>query len=270
MKVIEDTSVKETGSISKNNKWYKEPFVIEFWHRLLIFLEKISVFYFLRSYLPNLKKSNGDFVFPKWRKFLSKNFFIVDLWVVLNNILAIIFIALVQLNIPIWLKYVFLIYGTLRVFEIFIYQLNVIFVHPYKINAGTYALKSYRRMTIMLLHNFFEIVCWFAGTYLLLNFMQFSKTDVNVALNQSFLQMITYNMEIAGEKPKLLARTILQLQAVIGVFMTVLSFARFTSLLPKPNTLDDSEKEVDISKLISKLSAKIDNLQEEIQQLKKD
>lgn len=125
-------------------------------------------------------------------------------------------------------------------------------------------------MTIMLLHNFFEIVCWFAGTYLLLNFMQFAKTDIVVALNQSFLQMITYNMEIAGEKPELLARTILQLQAVIGIFMTVLSFARFTSLLPEPNTLDELEKEESTNELIGQLTDKIKQLQEDIRQLKKD
>lgn len=108
--------------------------------------------------------------------------------------------------------------------------MNVIFVRPYKEKFD--ALRSYRRMTITLIHNFLKIICWSAGTYMLLKFIQ--NPNTSIALNLSFLQMITYNVNIAGEKTDLLPRIILQLQAIIGVFMTVLSFARFTSLLPKP------------------------------------
>ena len=44
----------------KKVNWYKEPFVVEGWHWILSFLEKISVFYFFRVYLANLKNAKGD------------------------------------------------------------------------------------------------------------------------------------------------------------------------------------------------------------------
>ena len=201
-------------------------------------------------------------MFKRWNNFVKGNYFIVDFWVVFNNVLALIFVFLSPVSVPIWLKYILLIYSAIRVFEIFIYQMNVIFVHPNNGSFRKYALRSYRRMTIMLIHNFFEIVCWFAGTYMLLKFMQ--DPNASIALNLSFLQMITYNVNIAGEKPNLLPRIILQLQAIIGVFMTVLSFARFTSLLPKPHTMDELEKEEQIDGNIKEISRRIDALREEI------
>lgn len=252
----------------KKTNWYQESFIVEGWHSILSFLEKISLFYFIRTYLANLTNAKGEFIFKRWNDFVKENYFIVDFWVVFNNVLALIFVFLSQVSVPIWLKYILLIYGATRVFEIFIYQMNVIFVHPYKKSFVKYALCSYRRMTIMLIHNFFEIICWFAGTYMLLKFMQ--DPNASIALNLSFLQMITYNVNIAGEKPNLLPRIILQLQAIIGVFMTVLSFARFTSLLPKPHTMDELEKEEQADTDFKELNQKIDTLQEEIKQLKKD
>lgn len=212
----------------------KKSFIVPFLERILLFLEKLSLFYFLRTFLPSLKSKKGKDFFPKIKKFLTGNYFIVDVWVIFNNILAVIFVFLVQLSIPLWIKYALLVYGGLRVFEIFIYQLNIIFVHPYRGKPKGYALESYRRMTIMLIHNFFEIIFWFAGTYMLLQIMQ-DKTP-SLAILQSFLQMITYNIDIADGKQTVIAIIVLQLQAIIGVFMTVLSLARFTSLFPRPNS----------------------------------
>lgn len=236
----------------------KESFIVPFWERVLLFLEKISLFYFLRTFLPALKKKNGEDRFPKIKNFLTENYFIVDVWVIFNNILAVAFLFLAQAHIPLWVKYALLVYGGLRVFEIFIYQLNIIFVHPYRGEPQEYALESYRRMTIMLIHNFFEIIFWFAGTYILLQIMQ-DKTP-SLAIIQSFLQMITYNVEVAGSKPTAIAVVVLQLQAVIGVFMTVLSLARFTSLFPKPNSKNKHEQEDNLSEKIDKVLKEIEDM----------
>lgn len=62
------------------------------------------------------------------------------------------------------------------------------------------------------------------------------------ALTQSFLQMITYNILLDENKTTLLSVCLLQIQAIIGVFMTILSLARFASLLPKPESKNHREK----------------------------
>lgn len=51
-------------------------------------------------------------------------------------------------------------YGLLRVFEIIIYQINVLFFHPYKFHkAGNeYKIKSPTRIVILLLHNYVEVM----------------------------------------------------------------------------------------------------------------
>lgn len=240
----------------------RDSFIIKVWHHTLAFLEKISLFYLLRTFLPSLKKEGVD-RFPRLKTYLAGNYFIVDAWVVFNNFLAFAFVFFAQMSIPIWINYILLVYGGLRVFEIFIYQLNIIFVHPYRGGTQKYELESYRRMTIMLIHNFFEIVFWFAGTYILLQVMNDKNS---LAITKSFLQMITYDANIAGNKPTTIALIILQLQAIIGAFMTVLSLARFSSLFPKPNTKDDSEKTKQdyTEEQLNMLLEKVDKLEKEL------
>jgi len=96
-------------------------------------------------------------------------------------------------------------------------------------------------MTIALIHNFFEIVFWFAGTYVTLHFL--TKTDTTTAVYRSFTHMVTYTMDIDDKKWSVFSVFILQFQGLIGVFMTVLSLARFISLFPQPGSQDEKEQE---------------------------
>lgn len=207
-------------------EWKKQPFLVELWSNGLRFLEKISLFYIIRRYiLPNYTKGNYRFV---------------DSWLFCHTWLAFLYVILATIDsVPISIKYVLLIYGCLRMFEILIYQLNVILVHPY--NNASYSLHSYRRMTIALIHNFFEIVFWFAGTYMTLHFL--TNSDFTMAIYKSFIHMVAYSMEIDESKWSLIAVFILQFQALIGMFMTVLSLARFISLFPQPSSKDINEQE---------------------------
>lgn len=113
-------------------------------------------------------------------------------------------------------------------------------MHPYQDREQVYQLTSYRRMTVLLIHNFFEILFWFAGSYLFFQLLQ--EQTPTFALTQSFLQMITYNILLDENKTTLLSVCLLQIQAIIGVFMTILSLAHFASLLPKPESKNHREK----------------------------
>jgi len=67
------------------------------------------------------------FLFP----IKSRRYWFVDAWVLGNLILAIESVFIVSFsNTPKIAVWIFTVYGILRVFEIFIYQFNVLLVHP--------------------------------------------------------------------------------------------------------------------------------------------
>lgn len=244
----------------------KAPFLVDLWTWTLQKLEMLSVFYIIRNVL-----------FPEFTK---RNFRFVDSWLFGHTLLALLYVCIANLEwIPIAVKYALLIYGCLRMFEILIYQLNVILVHPY--NTVNYTLNSYRRMTIALIHNFIEIIFWFAGTFITLQFI--TDSTVPLAVYTSFTHMVTYSMELDDSKWTMLTIVLLQFQAAIGVFMTVLSLARFVSLFPQPASTDLKEQEaneVRHAKLMEEIcllkiavdsnSKQISANKEEIEQIQKE
>lgn len=244
----------------------KRPFLVDLWTWTLQKLEMVSVFYLIRNLL-----------FPDYTK---GNFRFVDAWLFGHTALAIIFVFIANVAwVPPTFKYVLLVYGCLRMFEILIYQLNVILVHPYK--TENYSLNSYRRMTIALIHNFIEIIFWFAGTFVTLQFI--TDSTVPLAVYTSFTHMVTYSMELDDSKWTILAIFILQFQAAIGVFMTVLSLARFVSLFPQPASTDIKEQEANevrhaklmeemnhLKFAVEKNSTRIENNEHEINQIQRE
>ncbi|MER2108714.1 MAG: hypothetical protein ABS949_17445 [Solibacillus sp.] len=234
----------------------KKSFLVETCTFMLRNLEKVSVFYILRKLLP--------------KDYISGNTRFVDKWLIGHLFLALLYVFIAGSDkAPNWLKYTLLIYGCVRMFEVSIYQLNVILVHPY--NTSNYSLDSYRRMTIALIHNFFEFIFWFAGTFVTMQFINGASTPL--ALYTSFVHMVTYNIDLdSSSKGSILAVVILQFQALIGVFMTMLSFARFISLFPQPGTQDKNEQVEDenynkLMKVMEDNQAHILKTNEKIEQL---
>lgn len=135
------------------------------------------------------------------------------------------------------------IYGSLRILEIFVYQINVLLFDEYRaqIRGRNYILKSTRRMILLLLHNFIEIIFWFGSTYILftdnfsVNLKDFSIVEI---IYLSFIRMTNF-----GSSPlNYTSSTGLQLlwfQSIIGLFMTLIVLARFLGTLPSPKTFDD-------------------------------
>ncbi len=86
----------------------------------------------------------------------------VELWVVLNLVLAFVsslFVFYVR-DANSWFYYLFMFYGALRIFEIIIYQINVLLFDPYRsLKKGVvYRIKSPTRLVVLLFHNYFEII----------------------------------------------------------------------------------------------------------------
>lgn len=232
----------------ENEKQLPKSFLVPMWEKVFMILEKLSIFALIRL------------LFPK----TTHKYWFVDTWVLGNLILAIVSVYIVSFpNMPKIAVWVITIYGIQRVFEIFIYQINVLLVHPFRSKEPAYTLFSYRRMTVALIHNFFEIIFWFATTYVSFQFtFEHTVQGVNpiMIIYYSFITMVSYTTNLDKSSWTLVTASILHLQAIIGLFMTILSFARFVSLFPKPETLDQKEKEYTIYDNIQRIEKQLDEL----------
>lgn len=170
---------------------------------------------------------------------------LVDAWVLGNLVLSFISVWIVQhtqYNI-IW--NMLLIYGMLRVFEVIVYQINVLLFDEYRARKTnhTYSLRSYRRTVLLLLHNFVEIIFWFATSYKVLagSFTMDDNSMIGVIYN-SFVVMTSFGSTDLHPISNI-GLYILWGQSIAGLFLTLISLARFIGLLPSPKTQDEYEKD---------------------------
>ena len=117
-------------------------FIVEFWSRVFAMLDKLSVFAFVRWMFPSMV-----------------NAWFVDAWVLGHLLLALLAVVVVsQLGNTVAMLVVA--YGLARVIEIAVYQVNVLLFDEYRaIKQGRpYELHGYRRIVLLLLHNYAEII----------------------------------------------------------------------------------------------------------------
>lgn len=205
-------------------------FIVEFWSNIFNFLAKISLFSLIRKFFPLA---------------ISTRF--VDYWVIAHLILSILAaIVATYVHNP-FFGYLLMFYGFQRTFEIVIYQTNVLLFDEYRVikSGGEYHLEGYRRIVLLLLHNYFEIIFWLACTYTVLS-TEFEHKwlsgtgTVFGGIYSSFITMTTFGDFDLLPKTTL-AAAVLLFHATVGLFMTLLSLARFISLIPAPKTRDAIE-----------------------------
>lgn len=200
-------------------------FIVEFWSRVFGALSWLSVFKLLT-------------------RVVRPGYWLVDAWVLGHAVLAVGVVCVVGAVGAHPVTYVLVVYGLLRVLEIVVYQTNVLLFEEYRAaKAGKpYAVRGYRRLVLLLIHNYVEIICWFASTYLLFGELyqfQLPGSDGSVfgGIYSSFIVMTTFgdpNISPQGT----VAAFILCWQSLIGLFMTLLSLARFIGMLPSPQSMD--------------------------------
>lgn len=206
-------------------------FIVEIWSKVFSILRWISPFQIIRISIPATKES----------------YRFVDGWVLANLLLPIVLLLICSAPNLRWWEAIAIGYGGIRVFEVFIYQINVLLFDEYRAKkAGkTYALRGFRRLLILLLHNYVEIIFWFALLYRNLGWaFETSKISLNsflVSLNFSFVTMTTFGYSTIFPK-ETLGDTLTLIQSVLGLFMALLILARFISLIPTPQTLDEFER----------------------------
>jgi hypothetical protein len=206
-------------------------FIVEFWSRTFSVLANVSIFTLVRKLFPSA---------------ITARF--VDMWVLshLAISLAAVFVA-VYSPYPVF-GCLFMGYGFLRTFEIVVYQINVLLFDEYRVvkAGGEYHLEGYRRIVLLLLHNYFEIILWLACSYTVMaadfeHKWQSGTGTVIGGIYSSFITMTTFgDFDLIPQTT--VAAFILLFHATVGLFMTLLSLARFISLIPPPKTRDAVEK----------------------------
>jgi hypothetical protein len=202
------------------------------WERIFHYLRFISVFELVR--LSSKKWPRIAFV---------RTTYFVDLWVLFHLLFSFFSIVIIKYIDFFPLQISLVTYGCLRIFEIFVYQVNVLLFDEYRtVSKGeNYLLQSIRRIIVLLLHNFIEIIFWFGSTYILFT-NNFSVNLQNVSVMEiiyiSFIRMTNFGSSNLNYTSSF-GLQLLWFQSVIGLFMTLIVLARFLGALPKPKTKDD-------------------------------
>lgn len=211
-----------------------DSFIVPFWANIFRFVGWISPFAWVCALFPSLRRS---YVF-------------VDGWVLGHLCLSVFVFVVVPFLDGSWFLGVLFVYGALRIFEVVVYQVNVMLFDEYRARkAGIpYHLKGYRRIVLLLLHNYAEMIFWFATSYRIY-FETFQWGDglpsqALHALNTSFTTMTSFGqMNPMPVDP--VGMALVFVQSLVGIFMTLLSLARFITLIPNPKSLDDLEQSRD-------------------------
>lgn len=204
-------------------------FIVDFWAAVFDLLRWASPFFLLHRLLRR-----------------RPTYFFVDTWVLAHLLASLSAVAYIRLSQNNFLWYLILIYSYLRVFEITIYQANVLLFDEYRASSRrqVYYLRSYRRTVILLLHNYFEIILWFGASYLVLaGDFAFEGLPRSLAgvIYSSFAVMSGFGSP-AVRPMTAVGLCILWAQSLVGLFMTLLSLARFVSIMPAPGSLEDDRK----------------------------
>lgn len=123
-----------------------------------------------------------------------------DLWVLFNLFLSLVFWLFVS-PFHVWWP-IFLIYPGWRILGLVIYLLNVTLFHPYqqiKEGVGHY-VRGYRRIVLLLLHNYIEVLFWYAALYR--NFKCISNSNyvsIDSILGSLYFSVVTMSTLGYGE-----------------------------------------------------------------------
>jgi len=215
--------------------------IVELWAGLFGFLSCISFF----SLAKGIRGLFGDTALP---------YVFVEVWVIGWTLLALMSLAMMtKLAVSFSGVLLFLsILGGVRVGEILFYQINVLFLDEYrnkkKKDSPPYAVRGYRRLVLLTMHNYLEIFIWFAVFYTRTSQCFHVEPDgpllssMSGALYHSMVTMTTLGYgNIYPLRGELIACTLAISQTMIGVFLAVVVLARLIALIPKPLSMDEYE-----------------------------
>jgi hypothetical protein len=203
-----------------------DTFVVPLVETILLFLRKISYFYWVECFL-------------KWRlkgKYKTFGFFFVDVWVIFFLFLSITCYALSFCIQEFYFQTFLIMFSTLRVFEYVVYLLWVLLFA--RKNKGQADVRSFQRLLILIIFNYIETIFWFATWYSILldrgslKLLSPESPHPIVILRESITLMVV-NWSGNFTKLSTSAWMVVTAQDVIGLLLTIGIVARVISLLPK-------------------------------------
>ena len=198
--------------------------VVEWYCKLFEKLEWISILKWLEEGIPRLYRNKG----------------FIDIWAVGHFYLSLLCLTVTPITKIIW------VYGCLRILEIMIVQINLLLFDQFRAakQKWPYFVTSFRRTVLLLIHNYLEIIIWFALLYHTFYYLFETKNIyLNTVLGSAYFSLVTMTTLGYGDiTPKSQwGIVIVIIQALIGIFMAILLLARFIALLPKPKSIDEFE-----------------------------
>jgi hypothetical protein len=204
-------------------------FIVDFWASIFRVLRLLSVFGLVRALAGLLGDDSAV------RRTITSHAF-VDAWALSHLVLAAFAAVVAPQSAGSAVLVSLALYGLLRTFELVVFQINLLLFDEHRsARAGRqYTIKSYRRTVVLLLQNFVEIILWFAVSYAAFA-AEMRVTDASALglIHDSFVATVSFG----SSPPSYLDEAGLVVvfwQGVVGLFMTLLSLARFVGLLPAP------------------------------------
>jgi fatty acid desaturase len=200
-------------------------FIVEYWAKIFNFLRWVSPFQVIRAFIPATRG--------------SKRF--VEGWVLGNLLLSFVLLLICSFPNLHWWEAIAVGYGAIRVFEVFIYQINVLIFDEYRATKSgkSYPPINFRRSVLLLLHNYAEIIFWFALFYRNIDWVfksgEAALDSFFVSLNFSFVTMTTFG-HTAISPTATMGDLLVLIESGIGLVMALLIVPTFVSLLLSPET----------------------------------
>lgn len=223
---------------------FADGFILWGTYHLFNCARQISLFQQIRNMskaIWNLKHKENEW--EREKPFVFSYFF-SDLWVLGNLLLGVWGCFLNSIcGIPI-ISWIFMVYAFLRMFEIFVYQVNVLLFDPIKYGIDSYKIKSATRTVLLLVVNMMEYIVWFTITYIASERLFFGVEYFDITnFLQSFLvftNLISPDTLIDAQNNAVcgVILVIAYVESLIGMFMNILCLARFVGMLPEIKTVD--------------------------------
>jgi hypothetical protein len=210
-----------------------ESWVVKVYSKIFEKLAWISILKWLEEGIPCLYRNKG----------------FIDIWAVGHFYLSLLCLTVIPINEIIW------IYGCARIFEVINVQINLLLFDQFRAEEKKkpYFVTGFRRTVLLLIHNYLEIVVWFALVYHTF-YDSFEVTNIclNTVLGSLYFSLVTMTTLGYGDIiPKTQwGAAIVIIQILIGIFMALLLLARFVALLPRPEERHRKIKSKGISFLL--------------------
>lgn len=240
-------------STSDTQKRFKDGIILWLAYHSFDWLRQVSVFQQIRNvskwiwnrkfkkYHPNASQEEYDIEWKEQRPF-TFGYLFPELWVIVNMLLAVLGCVVVAKTSSAVISYAFVVYAFLRTFELFVYQVNVLLFDPIKSGLTKYRIKSATRMVLLLICNIFEYVLWFSVVYIFMYKTKGQNVDSLKIIFESISTVtnISSPNEFADFEKGFDITLIAYIESVIGIFMNIVCLARFISLLPTVQTIDEN------------------------------